>query len=102
MNLLAGGELERKEVEVAPEVLDAYAGTYRFSPEFAIVFTVEKGRLMAQATGQAKFPVFPESKSKFFWKVVDAQVSFERDAEGKVNACVLHQNGLDQRAPREK
>jgi hypothetical protein len=31
---------------------------------------------------------------------VPAEVSFERDASGQVVALVLHQNGLDQRAPR--
>ena len=36
----------------------------------------------------------------FFYKIIDARVSFERDAGGKVNALVLHQNGLDQRAKK--
>jgi hypothetical protein len=32
--------------------------------------------------------------------MVDAQLDFERDADGKVIAVVLHQNGRDMRAER--
>jgi hypothetical protein len=32
--------------------------------------------------------------------VVDAQLSFKRDKQGKIDALVLHQNGADQRAKR--
>jgi hypothetical protein len=33
-------------------------------------------RLFAQATGQEKFEIFAESETKFFLKVVDAQLEF--------------------------
>jgi serine-type D-Ala-D-Ala carboxypeptidase/endopeptidase len=56
--------------------------------------------LEAQLTGQAAFPIFASAKDKFFYKVVDAQLDFERDAGEKVVAVVLHQNGRDMRAPR--
>ena len=53
-----------------------------------------------QLTGQPRFEVFAESEKKFFLKVVDAQLTFETDAQNKAVAVVLHQNGMDQRAPR--
>jgi serine-type D-Ala-D-Ala carboxypeptidase/endopeptidase len=34
--------------------------------------------------------------------VVDAQLSFETDAQGRTTALVLHQGGRDQRAPRSE
>ena len=37
---------------------------------------------------------------KFFYKIVEAQLTFERNADKKVTAVVLHQNGRDMRAPR--
>jgi serine-type D-Ala-D-Ala carboxypeptidase/endopeptidase len=40
------------------------------------------------------------AKDKFFYKVVDAQLDFERDASGKVVAVILHQHGQNPRAPR--
>jgi CubicO group peptidase (beta-lactamase class C family) len=85
----------RKTVDVAPAVLQSYAGTYALSIIFAITITVEDGKLMAQATAQPKFQIFPESATKFFYKVVDAQITFEKGDDGKVNKLVLHQNGRD-------
>jgi hypothetical protein len=56
--------------------------------------------LEAQLTGQSAFPIYANSKDKFFYKVVEARLDFEREAGGKVIAVVLHQNGRDMRAPR--
>ena len=44
--------------------------------------------------------IYAETEKDFFYKVVDAQLTFETDAEGKVVAVVLHQNGLNPRAVR--
>ena len=55
---------------------------------------------MTQATGQAKLEVFPESETKFFLKVVDAQITFVRDERGTVIHLILHQGGKDQKAVR--
>jgi len=52
-------------------------------------------------TGQAAFPVYAKSKDHFFYTVVEAQLDFERDVSGKVDALVLHPNGRDRRAPRQ-
>jgi hypothetical protein len=38
---------------------------------------------MEQPTNQHKFPLFPESQSKFFWKVEDAQLEFLTAETGK-------------------
>lgn len=85
----------RKTIEVDPKILATYEGTYALSLLFAITITLDDGKLMAQATGQDKFQIFPESETKFFYKIVDAQISFERGSDGKVNKLVLHQNGQD-------
>ena len=85
----------RKTVDVSPEVLKSYEGTYALSLLFAITITVEDGKLMAQATGQEKCQIFPESESKFFYKVVNAQITFEKNKDGKVTKLILHQNGQD-------
>lgn len=88
---------ERKEITVSPVVLGAYAGTYQLTPDFAIVVTFEGGQLMAQATGQPKFPLFAESETKFFLKVVDAEVEFFKNEKGEVTHLILHQGGQDQK-----
>ncbi|MEW6213019.1 MAG: serine hydrolase [Acidobacteriota bacterium] len=84
---------ERKEIKVDPKVLDEYAGEYQLAPGFTITVTREGDKLMGQATGQPKFELFAESQAKFFLKVVDAQVTFVRDAGGKVTHLILHQGG---------
>ena len=90
---LASLTTERKEVTLDPKTYDAYAGDYELAPGFIITVTNENGRLIAQATGQGKFELFPTSETEFFLKVVDAQVTFVKDEQGKVTQLILNQNG---------
>lgn len=92
---------ERQAFTVAPEALRAYEGVYELSPTFAITVSVVDGKLMAQATGQSAFELHAESADAFFLRVVDAQVTFTRDASGAVDGLVLHQGGRDMPAPRK-
>ena len=85
----------RTAVEIDPALLDNYVGTYELGPEFSITVTAAAGQLYIQASGQDRFPAFPESDASFFLKVVDAQISFETGADGKATGLVLHQNGQD-------
>ena len=55
---------------------------------------------MVQATGQQKFEVYPESPTEFFYKVVDAQLTFKLDKDGKAEELILHQNGQHMPAKR--
>ena len=66
------------------------------------MFTIARDgtHLDAQLTGQPALPVYADKPDHFFYKVVDAQLDFERDAAGKVTALTLHQNGRDLKAPR--
>ena len=84
---------ERKEVKLDPKLYDAYAGDYELAPGFIIKITNEDGKLMAQATGQSKFELFPLSETDFFLKVVSAQVTFVKDEQGVVTQLILNQNG---------
>jgi CubicO group peptidase (beta-lactamase class C family) len=93
---------ERKEIALDAKELKPYLGDYAITPNFVMSVTEEGGKLMVQATGQSKLPMFAESKTKFFLRVVDAQITFVRGKDGKVNELVLHQGGLDQRAKRVK
>ncbi len=75
------------EVAVDSLVLARYVGDYELAPTFHIAITREGAHLFAQATAQPRFPIFAESDSSFFLKVVDAQITFQPDG------LVLHQNG---------
>jgi hypothetical protein len=91
---------DRPSVELDAATLAGYVGKYQLAPGVVAEFMLKDGQLLTQLTGQPAFPVFASAKDKFFLKVVDAQIDFERDATGKIAAMVLHQNGRDQRAPR--
>jgi D-alanyl-D-alanine-carboxypeptidase/D-alanyl-D-alanine-endopeptidase len=88
-------------VKVAPEVLQKYVGDYAITPQFVIAVTLEGSKLMVQATGQQKFRVYPESETKFSLKVVDAQITFAGDKNGKAEMLILHQGGANQVAMRQ-
>ncbi|RUT34924.1 serine hydrolase [Arsenicitalea aurantiaca] len=85
--------VERTAIDLAPGVLDRYVGRYQLSPDFFIEVTREGDGLFAQATGQDRFEIFPESDTAFFYTVVDAQIRFETDAEGRGTGLVLTQHG---------
>jgi CubicO group peptidase (beta-lactamase class C family) len=92
----------RRVVALDPARLAELAGRYPLTPGFVLTVTVEDGRLMVQATGQAAYEVFPESDVAFFYRVVDAQLTFERGPDGVARALVLHQNGRNRRAMKER
>jgi len=92
---------ERVRAALGAEALERFAGRYRFSPEASLVVTRRGARLFAQLTGQGPFEVFPESPTRVFWRVVDAQATFEIGPDGGVTGLVLHQNGRDLPARRE-
>jgi CubicO group peptidase (beta-lactamase class C family) len=93
---------ERREITLPASALQAFVGSYALSPTFILTITVEGDHLMAQATNQPKFPLFAESPTEFFLKVVDAQVEFFKDAQGNVSYLVLHQGGTDQKAMKQQ
>ena len=63
--------------------------------DIIIKITTENGRLYAQLTGQDRFEIFPSSETSFFYKVVDAQINFEKDEDGLVTGLVLYQMGVE-------
>jgi serine-type D-Ala-D-Ala carboxypeptidase/endopeptidase len=91
---------EHKQVAVDPKLFDGYVGRYELAPSFIITVTREGNQLYVQATGQPKFEVFPESDKDYFLKVVDAQITFETDSDGKVTGLTLHQNGMNKTGKR--
>jgi D-alanyl-D-alanine carboxypeptidase len=92
----------RKEAAVDPRIYDQYAGEYEINPGFTIVILRRGDKLISQATAQPEVELFPESETRFFLKVVDAQVDFVKDASGRVTGLVLHQGGMDLPAKRIK
>jgi len=91
---------ERVAINLKPEILDRYVGQYELAPSVFFNLRRDGGKLMAQLTGQEYYEIFPESETEFFYKIVNARITFNKDAGGKVQSLVLHQNGLDQTAKK--
>jgi hypothetical protein len=92
-----------EEVKVDPKLLEAYAGRYDYSEgkgKIILTVTLEGGRLYAQLTGQPRFEIFPKSETEFFWKVVNAQVTFVKDENGRVAKAIHEHGGRKFEAPR--
>jgi CubicO group peptidase (beta-lactamase class C family) len=92
--------VERKPVKVDSKVYDAYAGRYRLSRDVTVTVTREGDRLMIQPTGQPKLELVPESETRFFIKIVDADVRFIKDAKGKVTHVVINRGKDEDKAER--
>ena len=92
---------ERVAIKVDPKIYDAYVGRYELTPTFSLTIAREGDRLMGHPTGQPPAELFPESETKFFLKVVDAQITFVKDEKGQVTGLILHQGG-DRRAQKVK
>jgi len=92
----------RTSIKVDPKIYDAYVGEYEFTPNFIITVTKEDNHLFAQATGQSKFEIYPESEVKFYLKMADTQITFIKNYKGEVTQLVLHQYGRDYPAKKIK
>ena len=93
---------QHTEIKFDPKLFDEFAGQYRFveNPDFVLSFWREGDKLFMQATNQIRVDVFPESSTKFFLKVTDAQATFVRDEHGKVTGATWRQNGQDSQTKR--
>lgn len=94
------GVQKREEITIPSERLEDYIGEYQLAPGLIITVENRSDQLFVALTRQPSMPVFPMTMNRFFYKAVDAEISFLRDDDGKVTTLVLHQNG-EHRAPRK-
>lgn len=86
-------------VAVDEKILDEYVGSYELAPNVIFIITRQADKLFAQLSGQPNVRVFAASTNKFYYKIVDAQLTFNRGADGKIESLTLHQDG-DQTAKK--
>jgi CubicO group peptidase (beta-lactamase class C family) len=91
---------ERTPVDLPRDKLDRLVGSYELAPTATMRITVVGTQLQSQLGAQPVVPLFAESETVFFPRVVEAELTFELDASGKATALVLRQNGQERRAPR--
>ena len=92
---------QHTEVKIAPQLFDEFTGQYiPVNPDLVFSFWREGDKFFLQATNQQKVELFPESEMKFFLKVIDAQATFVRDAQGKVTGAIWRQDNQDNQLRR--
>lgn len=84
-----------KDIVVADAILETYVGKYQLAPNFVITIRKEDSQLKAQATGQPEFDIFPKTENVFYLKVVNAQLTFNKNDAGKVESITLLQGGRE-------
>lgn len=84
-----------------PSVYEAYAGEYTIGPGAPLIVVSKEGsKLMFTALGQPKIEALQESETKFFFQVIDAQVTFEKNEKSEVTGLLFEINGQKIRAKK--
>jgi hypothetical protein len=82
---------DRVRASVDPKVFDAYVGRYEFDPTARLQVVREGDRLFFEADG-ARVELFPSSETTFFVTSAESEISFVRDAAGRVTDFVVTLN----------
>jgi len=92
-----------EEIEIEDTTLyDKYVGEYELAPGIIITITRDEKGIYAQVTGQDKYQIYPKSEKEYFYKIVDAQITFVENEEGLVTGLILHQLGQEIKATKIK
>jgi hypothetical protein len=87
------------DASIDPQTFLEYVGKYDYQGAVMEV-TVVDNRIYAQLTGQEAIEIFPSGRDSFFWKVVEAEVAFQRNEKGEIKAAQHTQNGATFSAPK--
>lgn len=85
--------VEHKMITLDKSVYKKLVGDYELEPGFILSITTDGNSVFAQATGQDKNEIYPEAESRYFLKVVDAQLEFNKDDKGNISSVTLLQGG---------
>ena len=80
-----------KEIIIDDAILESYVGKYQLMSNFIITVTKEGNQMKAQATGQPQFDIYPKTEHEFYLKVVNAQLTFNKNDAGIVESITLFQ-----------
>jgi CubicO group peptidase (beta-lactamase class C family) len=104
LRMVLGAEVEPRQFEavvaVPLEMMQKYAGRYELAPGAVFTVSVDDGKLMVGLTGQPTLEVFARAEREWFYKVVDASLTFHVNEAGKCTSLTLRQNGVAHEAKR--
>ncbi len=91
-----------KDAAVPADKMDRLVGKYMLNPFVYFTVTKEEDRLMVALTGQPALRVFPKSETEWYYKAVEASLTFKVNDAGECTELELFQNGVRQKAVKLK
>jgi CubicO group peptidase (beta-lactamase class C family) len=85
--------VEHHAIAFDAKAFDGLVGVYQVAPNVTLTVSRQGDHGFAQVSGQQPFEIFPEAPDEYFFKVVEAQLVFQRKAGEAASGVVLHQNG---------
>jgi protein-L-isoaspartate(D-aspartate) O-methyltransferase len=90
----------REAIPVRQEILSKYVGRYELAPELVLNVSELDGGLLVQMAGRDPVAVYPETEKRFFYKGIEAQITFVTDERGSTTGLVFSKSGRDITARR--
>ncbi len=90
----------RTPLPLEPAWIPSLLGRYRMTPAMEIEIAHPGSHMTARLSGQDPARIHPASPWSFFYRVVNAQLTFIPGPDGRAASLVLHQNGADTAATR--
>src|SRR5690606_2581985 len=89
-------QIDKEEVPISIEQLQPYQGEY-INDGLGLNYTniLKDNHLYAKLNQQPEFPLFYQGDESFIYKVVKAEVVFEKDENNTVVGLLLNQNGQE-------
>jgi len=75
--------VERKTIELDPEILRRYVGSYRVDLGLDVALEIEGGKLFARSEGAPPYQLRATSETAFYIPELDADLAFDRDDAGR-------------------
>ncbi|MDQ2086961.1 serine hydrolase [Herbivorax sp. ANBcel31] len=98
IDIIMGNEYELPEelveIELDAEILEQYTGIYENAEGYNIVIKKSDGQLYAQLPGQEKIEIYPISEIEFFYKEVNAFITFKKNDDGEAEKLIFEQEGI--------
>ena len=86
---------EKKSITVPVKILSNYIGTYEVKPNVHLTIGLDNtNQIYLLAPGQTKkVKLFAETQNHFFVKIVDAEITFNKNETNKVISLMMNQSG---------
>jgi len=82
-----------KAIDLDRDAAAELVGRYKLGIFASLTVTLEDTGLFAQVTAQPAVRIYPSAPDKFFYRAIEAEITFERDEAGAITGLSLLQNG---------